>query len=315
MDVQLPTSARPFSREEIEATVDLGPSAIVHLVFAEGVVPEHAAQVEEIVARTGARLILRPYEPAIVANWSPLVWGWEAAGRIAPYLGFSPSVVLSNEDNLPEEGGVTDPGLLADFWTASATAMRDVLGSGCPELLMPPLAPVGDYWDMYRALHRLGIGDVFERVAAHIYARTANWGDARDLAALFGAPVDVLEWDGWTEDGYLPADYCLGLMAGDQVGARCYFALSGDDPAFARYYLLPQLEERLRGDPELAILTERIKALESRIAAEETRNSYLVEALARYGLSDPEMAYHARRLAEACSPGIVVEIQAERPKR
>jgi hypothetical protein len=254
-----PSSARPWTSWEMAAMVRLAPPVLTVLVFAPTVVPERESQVREIVTRLGCRLILRPYVPTPIRTYAGrgLEWGETCAEWIAPYLDMMPDAVLDNEPNL--EGGCDDPIEIGRFWVDSVDGFHDAVPLWT-DVLMPPLAPVGNYRALYSDLIEYDTHNAFQRLAAHVYARADNWDDPAWLAQQTGMPVDVTEWDSWTPHGYLDLDSCLAMM--HPADAKCWFALSGDDPAFANYYWLPNEAAILKGGGEMASNTERIALLE-----------------------------------------------------
>lgn len=254
-DIHLPNHTYPFSKHEMETAVQLNPSSVVALVYERGVVPQHNEQIREIVARTGARLILRPYEPAPILHWRPIDWGHECAERVVGYVDLNPVVVCENEPNHEDDGGVTDPGRIAEFWVMTALGFQDAMDRVfCPiELAIPSLSPIGNYKQIYRSLK--GVIPYFARTTAHVYARCGNWNDPVWLRELFGKPVDVTEWDSWMPTGYLPIFNCLDKM---QADAKCWFILSSTQ--FAEFDLMRNMEAIMMA--QLSDIHERVKLLE-----------------------------------------------------
>ncbi|MEW6049145.1 MAG: hypothetical protein AB1609_22195 [Bacillota bacterium] len=301
MDLHLPNATRPFSPAEIDLAVHVRPTALVHLVYADGVVPEHVGQVGSLVERTGARLILRPYEREIMRRWQAWDWGRECGRRTRPYLRFGrPAVVVTNEDNLPEEGGITEPWALWRYWVEAAAGVRSDLGDAV-DLALPPLAPVGNYREIYGWIVSWGVPRHFQRVACHAYARTGNWSDPAWLRAQTGLPVDVTEWDSWLGEGrYLPLSECLAKLEGAE--ARCWFILSSDDPAFDFCNLLKH-RELLEVEMELQAIVEGLrKHLEesgemARLALDQ--NALLTELVVRILEGKFDAASHGDQSAEA----------------
>lgn len=272
MDLHLPNATRPFTRQEMDAAVSLRPSALVALVYGRGVVPEARDQIAELVRQTGARLILRPYDHQIITRWEAEHWGRECARRVEEYLSVSADItaILDNEPNLPEEGGVSDPWQLWLFWTQAAAAFREVLGRRV-KLALPPLAPVGDYLDIYRWILDWGVPGHFDRVALHVYARTGNWADVAWMRERTGLAVDVTEWDSWTDRGYMPTWDCLRRLEG--ADARAWFILASDDPQFDPLHLMKHWEEIM------GTWTEGAQSVEAQLQQLLDQNAAIYNAL------------------------------------
>lgn len=262
MDLHLPNATRPFTDLEMNRVLEAQPSTLVHLVYGRGVVPEARGQIAQLVRQTRARLILRPYDRQIITRWEPENWGRECARRVEEYLPVCADItaVLDNEPNLPEEGGITDPWHLWTFWTEAAAGFRGVLGRRV-KLALPPLAPVGEYLDIYRWILGWEPAGHFERVALHVYARTGNWGEVARMRSATGLPVDVTEWDSWTPQGYLPLGECLRRLEGAE--AACWFILNSDSSEFDAFNLMKHWEEIMNVNiPELDELVKRLELLE-----------------------------------------------------
>ena len=134
-------------------------------------------------------------------------------------------------------------------------------------------------------------------------------------AAVFADPArDLLEAGRWLASHLARARMAdLSPVNGDAELMALVAYNAGHIPAAGAAYWQTRAATVERYRRALVEAREMSMTLEDRIKAEEERNAYLVEALARYGLDDPEAKHHARRLAEACSPGIVDQIRAELP--
>lgn len=300
MDLHLPNHTHPFSQTEIDFAVELRPRNIVLMVYGKGVVPEAFDQHMEIVQRTGAQMILRPYEPAIISSWSPDLWAYECAERLRRYTGMQPIVVLDNEPNHRDDGGVTNAQKIHDFWVDSAVEFQRLIPIyHRPIIAMPPLSPIGNYRDIYRRLKNLGTHRWFKTAAIHVYARTMNWDEDRFVKNILGLDTYVTEFDTWTPNGYINLQEALSWLP--LAKAVCWFIVNSDDPQFDFCNLMAHEEE-------IMSLTTRVELLEKQQAMTTEILKLIVE-----GRWTGELP-NAEALLKALNPNDVNWTPAQLPK-
>ena len=236
VDLHLPNHVRPYTLEELVMAQRLQPRHLVHMVYADGVVPQHAGQLLDLEERTGADATLRMYDDRIMLRWTPEDWGRESVRRIRPYLrpGRRRRIVSNNEDNHATEGDIDDPWQLWLYWITVARVIRDELGDAV-SILMPPLEP--DHEAKHRELYRWLFGwhpaNHFDALAMHVYPRTVNWMDVSWARERTGLEVDVLETDsllGKDPEGnnlYMPMQAVMDRLSTEGARARCVYLLSG----------------------------------------------------------------------------------------
>lgn len=281
LSAHLAPIARPWSLDEMAAALRFawthGGGWMVALAFPPNVTPEQVGQLDLLKEQTGCRLHLRCYEHAPILRYDPVAWGERCADILRPYLHLVDLATTSNEDNLPEEGGVTDPARLADWYLSSAYRLRQLLGGACPPLAVPPLSPaVAGYRETHEAMAG-ALSHAFDAVACHVYAREGNYSDVAWLESLYGLPVHVKEFDTHTDAGYVSLSAALAAMPAAQSVA--WFALDGDDPAFKDFYFVPNEAAILGGG--LDIMPPRDEEFANRIALLEQQQGLTLDLIQR----------------------------------
>ncbi len=245
---------------ELELAAELGPSALVVLVYGdqpEEVRQAQAAAARALAARTGARLLLRAYEPN-VPQWVPTDWAGECARRAGLFTGervkgkgeresgslspfpwpLSPvEMIPGNELNLECEGGSLAWAIeRGPSWLLNVAKRYRRLRRG--ERLHLPAPSPGEggaeavaFWE---ACARAGVGRRYDVVDVHAYSDEQVRTLPRLARELFGRPVALTEWN--QAD---PALVAAEVRANPWLEGACYFILAGALDQ-RRYWLVEQ---------------------------------------------------------------------------
>ncbi|HYU19996.1 MAG TPA: hypothetical protein VEQ11_15005 [Chloroflexota bacterium] len=243
---------------ELELAAALMPSAVVVLVYGDQPAETREAQVaaaRALVARTGARLLLRACEPD-VPIWASTDWAGECARRAGFFTRGGPLIPI---EMIPgnELDGASEGGSLA--WAAGAGpswllrfAQRYRRLRPGERLHLPAPSPGTEVSAFWQACARAGVSNRFDVADVHAYSDEQVRTLPRLAHEMLGLPVDLTECD-----QVEPALVAAEVRAYPWLGSACYSIRQGHRWATERPDLVAAFQAAQIEDGEPSALSNQ----------------------------------------------------------